>query len=112
VPRSIWNGAVSVAGIDVPAKIFAATDPKGVRFRELQDPEGAGFAHEMDSSRASVVLGWKPQRDAGAALLELLEGISSSARLPTPTLQPGGDGRLRAREFLTAIGARGPGSSG
>ena len=41
----------------------------------------------MDSSRASVVLGWKPQRDAG-------------------------NGRLRAPEFLTGIGARGPGSRG
>ena len=50
-------------------------------------------------------------RDAGAALLELLDGIRSSAGSPTPTLKPGGDGRLRAREFLTGVGARGPGSS-
>ena len=47
MPRSIWNGAVFFAGIDVPAKIFGATGPKGVRFRELQDPDGAGFAHEL-----------------------------------------------------------------
>ena len=38
-------------------------------------------------------------------------GIRSSAGSPTPTLKPGGDGRLRAREFLTGLGARGPGSS-
>jgi hypothetical protein len=54
----------------------------------------------------------QPRRDAGAALLELLEGIRSSAGSPTLTLKPGGDGRLRAREFLTGVGARGPGSSG
>jgi DNA end-binding protein Ku len=46
VPRSIWNGAVSFAGIDVPAKIFGATDSQDVRFRELQAPDGAEIAHE------------------------------------------------------------------
>ena len=65
----------------------------------------------MDSSRARAVLGWQPRQTAGAALLELLDGIRSSAGSPTPTLKPGGDGRLRAREFLTGVGARGPGSS-
>ena len=44
-----------------------------------------------------------------SALLELLEGIRSSAGTPTPTLQPGGDGRLRAREILSGLGSRGIG---
>jgi hypothetical protein len=42
----------------------------------------------------------------------LLDGIRSSAGSPTPTLKPGGDGRLRAREFLTGVGARGPDRGG
>ena len=58
------------------------------------------------------MLEWEPRRDAGDALLELLEGIRSSAGSPTPTLQPGGDGRLRAREFLAGVGARGPAGNG
>jgi hypothetical protein len=62
----------------------------------------------MDSSRARDELGWQPRHEAGSALLELLEGIRTSAGSPTPTLKPGGDGRLRAREFLTGVGARGP----
>ena len=53
-------------------------------------------AHGRGSAR-----GWQPQRDAGAALLELSTGPGRQP-LPTPTLQPGGDGRLRARESLPA----------
>jgi UDP-glucose 4-epimerase len=62
----------------------------------------------MDTSRARDVLGWRPRRDAGDALLELLDGIRTSAGSPTPALRPGGDGPLRAREFLAGVGKRGP----
>lgn len=47
MPRSIWNGAVSFAGIDVPVKVFGAADPQGVQFRELHEPDGAEIAHEL-----------------------------------------------------------------
>jgi UDP-glucose 4-epimerase len=62
----------------------------------------------MDTTRAREVLGWQPTRDAGDALLELLDGIRTQAGSPTPTLKPGGDGRLRSREILSGMGARGP----
>ena len=42
------------------------------------------------------------------ALLELLDGMRTGAGSPTPTLEPGGDGRLRSREILSGVGARGP----
>jgi DNA end-binding protein Ku len=47
VPRSIWNGAVSFAGVDVPVKVFGATDPQSVTFRELHEPDGAEIKHEL-----------------------------------------------------------------
>ena len=47
MPRSIWNGAISFAGIDVPVKVHGATDPQGVQFRELHEPDGAEIAHEL-----------------------------------------------------------------
>lgn len=46
MPRSIWNGALSFAGIDVPVKVFGA-DPQGVQFRELHEPDGAEIAHQL-----------------------------------------------------------------
>ena len=45
MPRSIWNGAVSFAGVDVPVKVFGATDPQGVQFRELHEPDEGEIAH-------------------------------------------------------------------
>jgi UDP-glucose 4-epimerase len=60
----------------------------------------------MDTSRAREVLGWQPRRDAGSALLELLDGMAASAGSPTPALEPGGHGRLRIREIVSGVGAR------
>ena len=60
----------------------------------------------MDTTRAHEALGWRPRRDAGDALLELLDGLRSSAGYATPALQPGGHGPLRARELLGGVGAR------
>jgi UDP-glucose 4-epimerase len=62
----------------------------------------------MDTTRARETLGWQPTRDAGSVLLELLDGIRTGAGSPTPTLEPGGFGRLRSREILSGVGARGP----
>ena len=101
--------------VPVPAAALRAGAAAAFHLRLTPTPPGwLDMAHAvplMDSARAREVLGWQPRHAAGAALLELLEGIRSSAGSPTPTLEPGGDGRLRAREFLTGVGARGPGSS-
>ena len=47
MPRSIWNGGVSFAGVDVPVKVFGATDPQGVQFRELHEPDEGEIAHRL-----------------------------------------------------------------
>jgi UDP-glucose 4-epimerase len=60
----------------------------------------------MDTTRARTELGWRPERSATNALLDLLKGIQEGAGLDTPPLEPGGAGPLRAREFLTGVGAR------
>jgi DNA end-binding protein Ku len=45
--RSIWNGAVSFAGVDVPVKVYGAADPQGVQFRELHEPDCGEIAHKL-----------------------------------------------------------------
>jgi hypothetical protein len=47
--------------------------------------------------------------NAGTAPRRALEDEPGVGSL-TPTLEPGGDGRLRSREILSGVGARGPGS--
>jgi UDP-glucose 4-epimerase len=97
--------------VRVPAAALRAGAAAAFHLRLTPTPHGwvdmALAVPLMDSSRAREVLGWQPRRDAGSALLELLEGIRSSAGAPTPTLEPGGDGRLRAREILSGLGSRG-----
>jgi non-homologous end joining protein Ku len=67
VARSIWNGALSFAGIDVPVKVFGAADPQGVQFRELHEPDG----EEIDTERAQAP---EPSDDLMAALEASLKG--------------------------------------
>jgi nucleoside-diphosphate-sugar epimerase len=98
--------------VPVPAPVLRGAAAAAFHLRLTPTPAGwvdmALAVPLMDSSRARDELGWQPRHEAGSALLELLEGIRTSAGSPTPTLKPGGDGRLRAREFLTGVGARGP----
>ena len=60
----------------------------------------------LDSTRARRQLGWEPKRDAGDALLELLDGLRRSAGFDTPPLEPSAGGRLRLSEWPPG-GARG-----
>jgi UDP-glucose 4-epimerase len=98
--------------VPVPAPVLRGGAAAAFHLRLTPTPPGwvdmALAVPLMDTTRARDVLGWQPRRDAGDALLELLEGIRTSAGLPTPTLAPGGDGPLRSREILTGVGARGP----
>jgi UDP-glucose 4-epimerase len=98
--------------VPVPAPVLRGGAAAAFRLRLTPTPPGwvdmALDVPLMDTTRARDVLGWEARRDAGSALLELLEGIRTSAGSPTPTLAPGGDGPLRSREILTGVGARGP----
>jgi UDP-glucose 4-epimerase len=60
----------------------------------------------MDTSRAAAELGWQPRYSAVDALADLMAGMREGAGLDTPPLEPGSAGPLRAREFLSGVGAR------
>jgi nucleoside-diphosphate-sugar epimerase len=59
----------------------------------------------MDITRAREHLGWKPLFSSEATLRELLEGLRDGAGMQTPPLDPAASGPLRAREFMTGVGA-------
>ena len=60
----------------------------------------------LDVSRARDELGWEPRRTAEDAFLDLVRGLRERAGVETPPLAPDTGGPLRAREFLTGVGAR------
>ena len=95
MPRSIWNGALSFAGIDVPVKVFGATDPQGVQFRELHEPDGAEIAHELVDAdgrkvdRRQVVKGFEVRAGEYVVLdddeLKAASAPKRRTTRPTPT---------------------------
>jgi DNA end-binding protein Ku len=52
VPRSIWNGAITIFATSVPVKLFAATKEQTARFRELHAKDGAPIEHRKVSSKS------------------------------------------------------------
>jgi UDP-glucose 4-epimerase len=60
----------------------------------------------LDVTRAQEVLGWRPERRADDALLELLDGIRDGSGMATPPLDPDTGGPLRWRELATGVGER------
>jgi DNA end-binding protein Ku len=51
MPRSIWNGTISVGVVTVPVKLYTATESKTVRFREVHLRDGARIEHRRFCSR-------------------------------------------------------------
>ena len=62
----------------------------------------------MDTQKARRELGWNPRYSADEALLDILEGLRTSAGLDTPPLSPATGGPFRIREFVTGVGGREP----
>ena len=45
MPRSIWNGTLSVGVVHVPVKLYSATESKTVHFHEVHLEDGARIEH-------------------------------------------------------------------
>ncbi|HZU60616.1 MAG TPA: Ku protein [Solirubrobacteraceae bacterium] len=45
MPRSIWNGTITFGMVNVPVKLYSATESKTVHFREVHAKDGAPIEH-------------------------------------------------------------------
>jgi UDP-glucose 4-epimerase len=96
----------------VPVPAGAVRGAAALTWRARLQPSPSGWvdmglaAPLLDSTRARRKLGWEPKRDAGEALLELLDGMRRRAGFDTPPLHPRAGGRLRLSEWPPG-GARG-----
>jgi DNA end-binding protein Ku len=50
-PRSIWNGTVTFGLVNVPVKLYTATESKTVRFSEVHAKDGARIEHRRICSK-------------------------------------------------------------
>jgi DNA end-binding protein Ku len=68
-PRSIWNGAIAFGAVNVPIKVFGATEDRSIRFKELHAKDGAEVGHRLvgpdgeEVDRKRVVKGYEVSTD-------------------------------------------------
>jgi DNA end-binding protein Ku len=59
MPRSIWNGTISVGLAHVPIKLYSATESKTVSFHEVHLADGARLEHKRICSKESEEVPYK-----------------------------------------------------
>ena len=45
MPRSLWNGTVTFGMVNIPIKLYTATESKTVHFHEVHQKDGARIQH-------------------------------------------------------------------
>ena len=45
MPKSIWNGTITFGMVNVPIKLYSATESKTVHFHEVHIEDGARIEH-------------------------------------------------------------------
>ncbi len=59
MPRSIWNGTISVGLAHVPIKLYSATESKTVSFHEVHLKDGARLEHKRICSKEDKEVPYK-----------------------------------------------------
>src|SRR3954451_5284975 len=58
-PRSIWNGTGTFGLVNVPIKLYSATESKTVRFNEVHAKDGAKIEHRRICSKEGKEIDYK-----------------------------------------------------
>jgi DNA end-binding protein Ku len=69
-PRSLWNGAIAFGLVNVPVKVYTATENKTVHFREVHAKDGGRIEHRRIC----------PKDDKAVDSKDLVRGFQVSAR--------------------------------
>jgi len=69
-PRSLWNGAITFGLVNVPVKVYTATDNKSVHFREVHAKDAGKIEHRRICPKEGKAVDSK----------ELVRGYQVSAR--------------------------------
>src|SRR3954452_5484171 len=74
-PRSIWNGTITFGLVNVPVKLYSATESKTVHFSEVHAKDGAKIEHrrvcpkeDKEVDYKDVVKGYEVSEDSYVVL--------------------------------------------
>jgi hypothetical protein len=74
MPRSIWNGTITFGMVNVPIKLYSATESKSVHFQEAHITDGARIEHrricpkeEREVPKEELVMGFEVARATARA---------------------------------------------
>jgi DNA end-binding protein Ku len=94
MPKSIWNGTITFGMVNVPIKLYSATESKTVHFREVHGKDGAKVEHRRIC----------PKEDREVPYKEIVKGYEVAPDVRRP--REGGDHGRRGR----ALHRLGPGA--
>src|SRR3954453_13384488 len=82
-PRSIWNGTIVFGLVNVPVKVFSATESKSIHFHQVHLPDGARIEHrrvgakdDKEEPKDEIVMGYEL---AGGSFVELTKDEIAAA---------------------------------
>ena len=59
MPRSIWNGTITFGMVNVPVKLYSATESKSIHFHEVHVRDGARIEHRRVCSKEDKEVSFK-----------------------------------------------------
>jgi DNA end-binding protein Ku len=85
--RSLWNGTITFGSVAIPVKLFSATTPKTLRFREVRASDGAQIEHRRigaDSGDEIAYADIEKAYDTGKGQILLTKEEIAAAEGPHP----------------------------
>ena len=77
MPRSIWNGTITFGMVNVPVKLYSATESKSIHFHEVHVRDGARIEHRRVCSKEDKEVPYKQVvkgYEVGSGKYVVLEG--------------------------------------
>lgn len=85
--RSLWNGTITFGSVAIPVKLFTATSPHTLRFREVRKSDGSPIEHRRIGAESGEVVPYaeiEKAYDTGKGQIMLTKDEIAAADGPRP----------------------------
>lgn len=85
--RSLWNGTITFGSVAIPVKLFTATTPHTIRFREVRASDGSPIEHRRIGAESGEVIPYaeiEKAYDTGKGQIVLTKDEIAAADGPRP----------------------------